>query len=194
MAKKSISSWVWIVGIVVILALMAVSYYNNFVGLNENVDTQWAKVETQYQRRFDLVPSLVNSTKGYLTQEQAIYDKITEARVAYSGAQSTNEKAAAASQLEGFLGRLLVIVEDNPELKSNETVADLMTQLEGTENRISTERTRYNDEVKIYNKATKRFPGVIFAKIFGFGEKNFFESTEGAELAPEVNLEVNLGE
>jgi len=188
MAKKKISPWVWIIGIIIVIALILVSYYNNFISLKQGVENQWAQVETQYQRRFDLVPNLVNSVKGFLVQEQTLYDKIMEARKSYSMAKSSEEKVAAANQLETFLGRLLVIVEDNPEIKSNETVADLMTQLEGTENRISVERKRYNDRVKEYNIAIKKFPGVIFARLFGFSEKSFFEAAEGAEVAPTVEL------
>ena len=188
MAKKKISSWVWVIGIVVVIALIFISYYNSFVSLNQKVENQWAQVETQYQRRYDLIPNLVNSVKGFLTQEQTLYDKIMDARKSYSGAGSIEEKVAAANRLEGFLGRLLAIIEDNPEIKSNEVVSNLMVQLEGTENRISVERKRYNDRVKEYNIAIKKFPGVIFARLFGFTEKTFFEATEGAETAPTVEL------
>jgi len=183
--------WIIPVGIIVLLALWGMSFYNSLVGLNESADAQWAKVETQYQRRFDLIPGLVNSVKGILTQEQKVFSDIAEARTKYSGAQSVDEKAAAASQVEGALGRLLVVMENYPQLNSNQAVRDLMTQLEGTENRISTERMRFNDEIQVYNVKVKRFPGNLFASMFGFSPRNFFEAAQGAEKAVNVDLNVN---
>jgi LemA protein len=181
--------WIFIVGLVVVLALYVGGTYNSLVTSNETVDAQWAKVETQYQRRFDLIPNLVNSVRGVLTQEQTIFTEIAEARTRYSGATSPDAQAAAASEVEGALGRLLVIVENYPVLASSNTVRDLMSQLEGSENRISVERSRFNDEVRNYNLDVKRFPRRIVASIFGFGERAYFESAEGTEVAPTVNLE-----
>ncbi|MBP6994436.1 LemA family protein [Candidatus Woesebacteria bacterium] len=176
--------------IIVVLVFMAVGQYNSFVGLSQSVDNQWAQVETQYQRRLDLIPNLVNSVKGFLTQEQAVFGAIAEARTRYAGAQTVNDKAAAATQVESALGRLLVVMENYPELKSNETVAQLMDELAGTENRISVERRRYNDAVKEYNLKVNQIPGKFFASLFGFSTKNYFESVTGAEVAPNVNLEL----
>lgn len=178
-----------IIAIVVILGIWAFSGYNNLVTLSENADAQWAKVETQYQRRLDLIPNLVNSTKGVLGQEQKVYGDIAEARTRYSGATTPDERARAASQIESALGKLLVITENYPQLASSQTVRDLMTGLEGTENRISVERTRYNDAVRSYNTTIKRFPSNITALLFGFGERAYFEAASGAENAPTVNLE-----
>jgi LemA protein len=179
----------WIVLAVVVLVLFyGWSMYNGFVGKNEAVDGQWAQVETVYQRRFDLIPNLVSSVQGIFNQEQEVFGALAEARTRYSGAGTVDEKAAAATQVESALGRLLVIVENYPNLRSSESVNDLMSQLEGSENRISTERRRFNDAVRDLNIAVKRFPGNIVASIFGFGERGYFEAAEGAENAPKVDL------
>lgn len=179
----------WIVlGIAVLVILYAWSSYNRLVSQSESADAQWAKVETQYQRRLDLIPNLVNSVKGILTQEQKVFGDIATARAQYSGATTPNEKALAASQIESSLGRLIAIVESYPNLQSSSNVRDLMTSLEGTENRVSVERTRYNDFVRDYNLSTKRFPSSISALIFGFKERAYFEAASGAEVAPTVNL------
>lgn len=179
----------WIIGIVAVLALWVFSGYNSLVTLNENIDAQWAKVETQYQRRFDLIPNLVNSVKGILKQEQTVFGEIAEARTRYAGAKNADEKVAAASDVESALSRLLVIVENYPQLQSSAVVQDLMAQLEGTENRISVERTRFNDEVRSYNTAIKRFPKNILAALTGFGSRSYFEAANGAENAPTVDLQ-----
>lgn len=177
-----------VLGVVVLLGLYVWTGYNNFVKANEGVDNQWAQVETQYQRRFDLIPNLVNSVKGIMAQEQKVFGDLAEARTRYSGATSVSDKVAAANQVEGALGRLLVVMENYPQLKSAETVQTLMVQLEGTENRISVERGRYNNAVKDFNVMAKRFPSSVIAAIFGFGEKAYFESATGAENAPNVSF------
>lgn len=179
----------WIViGIAVIVVLYGFASYNGFVGKNEAVDNQWAQVETQYQRRFDLIPNLVNSVKGAMKQEQAVFNAIAEARTRYSGAKSVDEKISAAGQVETALARLLVIMENYPTLKSMDVVQGLMAELAGTENRISVERKRFNDAVQVLNVAIKRFPSNIVAKVFGFGERAYFEAAEGTENAPKVEL------
>ncbi|MBX4195599.1 LemA family protein [Candidatus Parcubacteria bacterium] len=181
-----------IIALVVVLVLLVIygfSGYNSLVTLNEGADAQWSKVEAQYQRRLDLIPNLVNSVKGVLTQEQTVFGDIAAARTAYGSAATPDQKAAAASQVEGALGRLLVVMENYPQLNSSQTVRDLMTQLEGTENRISVERTRFNDAVLAYNTAIKRFPKNILAAVTGFGERSYFKAASGAEVAPTVNLE-----
>ncbi|MFA6315294.1 MAG: LemA family protein [Candidatus Paceibacterota bacterium] len=172
--------------LVVVLYLFAA--YNGLVGLDEKVTGQWAQVESQYQRRFDLIPNLVESVKGIMNQEQEVFGAIADARANYAGAKTVDEKAQAAGQVESALGRLLVITENYPALQSSATVQNLMTQIEGTENRISTERKRYNDTVQIYNVRIKRFPGSIVASMFSFGERSYFESVEGSELAPQVQF------
>ena len=177
-----------LIAVVVVLVAWGFSSYNGLVTLNESADAQWAKVETQYQRRFDLIPNLVNSVKAILTQEQTVFGDIADARTRYAGATTPDEKAAAASQVEGALGRLLVIVENYPQLESSSNVRDLMAQLEGTENRVSVERTRFNDEIRAYNTTVKRFPKNMLARLFGFGERSYFEAANGAENAPQVNF------
>lgn len=176
------------IAVVVVLVIWGFGGYNRLVTLNEQADGQWAQVETSYQRRFDLIPNLVNSVKGFFAQEQTIFSDITSARAAYSGATTPDAQARAASQVESSLGRLLAIVESNPQISSSGTVRDLMTQLEGTENRISVERTRFNDAVRAYNTAIKRFPTNILAAVTGFDERAYFEAAAGAETAPTVDL------
>jgi LemA protein len=178
-----------ILGLLVLLAMWLVGLYNNLVTLEQDVENKQAQVEVVLQRRFDLIPNLVNSTKGFLTQEQKVFSDIAEARTRYSGATNgSNDKIAAANQLESSLSRLLVIVESYPTLKSDQTVKDLMTELAGSENRISVERQRFNDSVTIFNKQVKLFPTNIFAGMFGFEAKTLFESADGASVAPVVEL------
>lgn len=187
--RKGIIAVGAIVLLLVVIGATLGGYYNSFVSKSQAVDNQWAQVETQYQRRFDLIPNLVSATKATLKQEQKVFGDIAEARTRYSGAQSTGERVQAANQLESALGRLLVIMENYPQLRSNETVQQLMAQLEGTENRIAVERRRFNDVATQYNISVKRFPGVMFAGLFGFDAKPLFKSEAGAEKAPKVDLE-----
>ncbi len=174
--------------VVVIVAGYGWSLYNKMVTGSENVDNAWAQVETQYQRRFDLIPNLVESVKGMMAQEQEVFGMIADARTKYAGAATPSEKAGAATEVESALGRLLVIMENYPELKSAENVQTLMVQLEGTENRISVERKRYNDMARDFNVMVKRVPAKWFAAMFSFAEKTYFESVEGSEVAPEVKF------
>lgn len=189
MKKKT---WIVIlIAAIVLIGVWLLSSYNNLVSANEAVDGQWAQVESQYQRRFDLIPNLVAAVKGNMDQEQAVFGDLAAARANYSGANTTNAKAEAATQLEGALSRLLVVMENYPELRSSEAVQTLMAQLEGTENRISVERNRYNDTVKSYNVMTKRFPLNLVANIFNYQEKAYFQiNTPEAANAPVVNLEL----
>ena len=165
-----------------------VGNYNSFVSQNQSIDGQWANVETNYQRRFDLIPNLVASVKGYLKQEQKVFGDIAEARKHYAGAATPYAKAEAASGLDNALSRLMVIMENYPQLKSDATVQALMDELAGTENRISVERIRYNDLVRIYNTTLKSFPSNIVAMIFNFKERKMFEAVESAATAPTVDL------
>lgn len=174
--------------VVVFIVISVIGFYNNLVTQTQGIDNQWAQVETQYQRRFDLIPNLVGSVKGIFKQEQEVFGKIADARTKYSGAATVDEKVKAAGELEGALGRLLVIVENYPDLKSNQAVQQLMDDLAGTENRIAVERRRFNDLVKEYNTTIKRVPANLIAPIFGFSERAYFEAEQGAEKAPEVEF------
>lgn len=176
-------------GLLLILAMWLIGQYNSIITLGQDVDNKQAQVEVVLQRRFDLIPNLVNATKGIMEQEREVFTAIAEARTKYgSAAAGTSEKVEAANQLEGALSRLLVIVENYPQLKSDSAVTGLMDELAGSENRISTERQRYNDSVTTYNTRIKLFPTNMFASMFGFEAKPLFESVDGADVAPEVNL------
>lgn len=177
-----------ILAVVVVIGLYTVVTYNSLVNLNITADTQWKQVETQYQRRFDLIPNLVESVKGAMKQEQAVFNAIAEARTRYSGASTANDKALAAGQVESALSRLLVVMENYPTLKSSEAVQSLMTQLEGTENRVSVERMRFNESIKFYNLKVIKFPSSMVASIFGFDEREYFNAVSGAENAPAVSF------
>jgi LemA protein len=177
-----------VLAIIALVAIWLFGSYNGFVSANENVNNSWAQVENQLQRRFDLIPNLVSTVKGITGQEQKVFGDLAEARTRYSGAGSVNEKAQYATQVESALGRLLVIAENYPQLQSSQAFRDLMVQLEGTENRISVERMRYNDTVKNFNLKVKTLPSNIVAKIFGFDEKAYFEIKEEAKNAPKVEF------
>jgi len=174
--------------VVVLILLYGFATYNSLVTLNIAADTQWKQVETDYQRRFDLIPNLVESVKGIMKQEQAVFTAIADARTKYAGATTPDQKAAAATQVEGALGRLLVITENYPQLKSSDTVQTLMSQLEGTENRISIERMRFNTSVQAYNLKVMKIPSSIIAAMTGFHERAYFNATAGAENAPQVKF------
>ena len=186
--KKTV--WLIIIAVIVIIGAWFWTSYNRLVTANEGVDNQWAQVEAQYQRRFDLIPNLVSAVKGAMTQEQSVFTALAEARTRYSGATTVDEKAAAAGQVEGALGRLLAIMENYPQLKSIETVQTLMAQLEGTENRISVERSRFNEEVRNFNLLIKRLPTNLIAGMYGFSAKTYFEVAPAAAVVPTVNLEL----
>lgn len=177
-----------VLGVVVVVGLWLSSSYNSLVAMNEEVDNKWAQVETQYQRRFDLIPNLVASVQGAMKQETAIFTAIATARQGYAGARTTDEKVIASGQLDSALSRLLVITENYPTLKSIDVIQSFKADLDGTENRISVERMRYNDIVKEYNVKVKSFPGNLLAKMFGFEVRKMFESQTGAENAPKVQL------
>lgn len=183
--KKSL---IIIIAIVVVIGLYVGGTYNSLVTQNESINGQWAQVENQYQRRFDLIPNLVESVRGVMNQEKEIFTALAEARTRYSGAVTADGKAAAAGQVESALSRLLVVVENYPALKSSENVTNLMVQLEGTENRISVERKGYNDNVRVYNTSIKVVPRSIVAGIFGFDTRTYFEVADEAKVAPKVNL------
>ncbi len=181
------STIIILVVVVLVLAYFGITY-NKLVTANTMADAQWAQVETQYQRRFDLIPNLVESVKGVMKQEQAVFNALADARTKYAGAKTTNEKVTAAGDVESSLSRLLVVMENYPQLKSSDNVMALQSQIEGTENRISVERGRFNDAVKSYNLVASRFPSSLVARMFGFEAKPYFQSVEQADEAPKVEF------
>ncbi len=191
--KKKLSTG-WIVAIVIlVLLIMAVSWLvgtrNSLVRLDTSVDTAWSNVQVQYQRRADLIPNLVATVKGAANFEQSTLTQITEARSRWTAAQSQGPEAqvAAASQLEGEIGRFInVVVENYPTLTATQNFKDLQAQLEGTENRVSVERQRYNTAVQGFNTQVRLFPTNIVAGMFGFKQRTFFNAAPGAENAPPV--------
>lgn len=180
-------------GVLLLIGLMIFGWisgtYNSLVQQRMASNTQWSQVETQYQRRLDLIPNLVEATRGYLLHEQVVFKAIAEARTHYAGAVG-DDKIKAQGDLEGALARLLVIIENYPNLKANETIHDLMYELAGTENRINIARQRYNEAVQIYNTTIQSFPSNFIAMSFHFSEKPLYVSQKGAEEAPKINLEV----
>ncbi len=174
-----------ILGVVaIVVGVSLVGLYNRLVMKAQEVDEQWAQVEVQYQRRFDLIPNLVSSVEGEMHQEQEVFGRLAEARQAYAG----NPSAQTATDVESALSRLLVVMEAYPELKSNENVTRLMDELAGTENRVAVERRRYNEVVREYNTMLVRFPENLLARLLGFETKAYFEAVEAAEEAPTVEI------
>ena len=178
-----------VLGVLIILALWVMVSYNSLVSLNENAKTAQADVEVQYQRRFDLIPNLVNSVKGIMSQEQSVFKAIADARTHYAGtAAGSPERVGAINQVEGSLSRLLGVMENYPTIKSADNVKALQDQLEGTENRISVARNTYNAVVNDLNKKINFFPSNIIAHLFGFQERERFEATKQAAQAPTVQF------
>lgn len=189
--------WLIVGAFVVVVAMWAIGGYNGLVGLDEGVQNQWANVETQYQRRADLIPNLVNTVKGYAKHEQSTLEGVVKARseatsVKIDPTNLTPEKLAEYQKAQGSLstalGKLIAIQENYPELKANENFQALQSQLEGTENRITVARKDFNDAAKEYNTTIRRFPKSILASLFGFDKKAYFEAAEGAEKAPTVEF------
>ncbi|MGA2368063.1 MAG: LemA family protein [Dehalococcoidia bacterium] len=177
-----------VVLVVIIIAVSLMGVYNSLVSKSQAIDAQWAQVETQYQRRYDLIPNLVNAVKGMMKQEQTVFQAIDDARTKYGSATTVDAKAEAAGEVETSLGRLIAVMENYPDLKSSQTVINLMDELAGTENRISVERRRYNDLVQDYNTQIKTFPTNTIAGMFGFTPKQYFQSVTGADQAPKVEF------
>jgi len=177
----------------VIALLLAVYFatagtYNRFVTMQEQIKNGQAEIANQLQRRFDLIPNLVRTVKGFAAQERTIMEEIAEARTKYAEAEALPDKLAASDALSAALSRLLVIVENYPDLKSNQTFIRLMDELAGTENRIAVARKRYNDTVKEYNAAIRRFPGNMIARLLGFEAAEYFEAPAETEKPPEVEF------
>jgi LemA protein len=162
--------------------------YNRFVGQEEAIKTQWAQVENQLQRRNDLIPNLVETVKGIAQQEKDVFGQIAESRAKLAGARTPEQTMEAANQQSAALSRLLVIVENYPQLRSNESFNRLMDELAGTENRLAVERMRYNERVQEYNTARRRFPANVTAGIFGFKEYPLFKAPPEAQRVPKVNF------
>lgn len=186
-----------IIGIIAILAIWVTVVYNGLVSTEENVNNQWANVETQYQRRADLIPNLVNTVKGYATHEKTTLEGVISARsqatqIKVDANNLTPEKLAQYQKAQGdvttALGKLLAITENYPDLKANQNFLELQAQLEGTENRINVARKNFNDAAKEYNVSIRRFPRNIFANMFGFQKKSYFEAAQGSETAPKVQF------
>ncbi len=177
-----------LIGFLILAGGSAVQIYNGLVQKNIAVDGAWSQVENVLQRRADLIPNLVSTVKGFAKHEKSILDNLAAARAQYAGARSADEKMKASGAVESALARLLVIVENYPNLKANETFARLMDELSGTENRIAVERMRYNEAVKDLNTSIRIFPGNILAKLFGFAPRNFFEAAPEAQAVPKVDF------
>ena len=192
--KKSI---IIIIAVVAVIVIWAVTMYNGLVTMDESVNSQWANVETQYQRRADLIPNLVNTVKGYASHEKETLEGVVEARSKATQMQVnandlTPEKLAEYQKAQGAvtsaLGKLLAITENYPDLKANQNFLELQAQLEGTENRINVARTNFNNAAQAYNTAIRRFPKSLFASMFGFDKHAYFEAAEGTETAPTVSF------
>jgi LemA protein len=186
------SSKVWLYGLlgfVAVFFLMLIGSYNGLVSANVAIDSGWAQVENQLQRRYDLIPNLVNTVKGYAKHEASVLEEVTRLRSQWGEAKDTPAKVKAANDLEGALGRLMVVVEKYPELKANEGFLKLQDELAGTENRIAVERMRYNEAVQAYNLKVQSFPSNLMAGIFGYKPKDaYFKAKEEAKAPPKVEF------
>jgi LemA protein len=177
-----------LIAVVVSAALLSGCSYNKFVSQEEAVKAQWAQVQNQLQRRNDLIPNLVETVKGYATHEETVFKEIADSRSKLAGATTPADQIAAANQQSAALGRLLVIVENYPNLKANEQFNRLMDELAGTENRLAVERMRYNERVQEYNTSRRQFPGVLTAKIFSFKDYPLFEAPPESRQVPKVDF------
>ena len=186
--KKGFAAIAIVIALFVGIGLMLMSSYNTFVNEEENVSQAYAQIENQLQRRLDLIPNLVNTVQGYASHEQETIQAISDARARLAGAGTPEEEATADAELSSALSRLLVVVENYPNLKADTQFTQLMDELAGTENRLSVARKDYNDQVAVYNKKVKSFPGAIVANITGFDEKEYFTADPGAQEAPNVDF------
>lgn len=187
-----------VLGVLLLLVFNGCGSYNNMVSKQEATSSAWSQVENVYQRRLDLIPNLVNTVKGVANFEQKTLESVIAARASATQVKVDASKLSpeqiqkfqsSQGELSQALGRLMVVAEQYPQLKATENFRDLQSQLEGTENRITVERQKFNEVVKDYNTYIRKFPQVLYAGIFGFDKKGYFEATAGAEKAPEVNFE-----
>ena len=174
--------------LIFILAVVSIGTYNSLVSKEVEVDKSWSEVDNQLMRRSDLIPNYVETVKGYAAHENELFTNIANARAKLAGAANVPDKISAANELSGFLSRLLVIVENYPQLKANENFMKLQDELAGTENRISVARTRYNQAVQAFNTSVRSFPSNLIAGIFNFQKKEFFEAPESAKTVPQVKF------
>lgn len=186
--KKGTIILIAVIAVIAIIALSCVGTYNSLVEQRENVDTQYSAIETQLQRRIDLIPNIVNTVKGYAAHESEVFGAVSDARARLAGASTKEEAAEADSELTSAVSRLLMIAENYPDLKADTQFTALTDELAGTENRIAVARKDYNDAAKTYNTQIKTFPKVIIANLFGFEKAEYFEAAEGAKSAPQVNF------
>ena len=191
--NKTKTTSIVIIATLVIIILSSLSWvknsYNEMINLTSQVDTSFSAIQTQYQRRFDLIPNLAEATKGFLKQEQKVFGDIANARTHYAGTSTgSKEQIEAMNEYNSALSRLMVIMENYPELKSNETVKNLMDELTGTENRINVSRDRYNETARIYNVFIKSFPRNLIANMFNFENKELFKADETAQKAVQIKL------
>lgn len=175
--------------VIVCVIIVLISVYNGIVSKHETITSSWAQVENQLQRRNDLIPNLVNTVKGYAGHEKTVFENVTNARSQWAKANTIEEKVTAASAIDSALARLLLVVENYPNLKADQTFLRLMDELSGTENRIAVERMRYNEAVKTYNIAVRTFPGNIIANKYGFKPAaEYFKAEEKVKVVPEVKF------
>ncbi len=187
---------VWLIVLLVLLALIVIALialYNRFVRYRNRVDNAWAQIEVQLKRRWDLIPNLIETVKGYAAHERGTFEAVTEARANAQRAQGPAETAAAEGILGAALGRLFAVAEAYPELQADENFRQLQDELAGTENRIAVSRQVYNDSVLTYNNAIQTFPGVVLAGPFGFARREFFETDETQREAPRVDFSPGAG-
>jgi LemA protein len=193
------NKWIIVIAIVAIIVVVGVIFavlyfgaYNNLVALEESVDEKWAQVEQELQRRYDLIPRVVNASKLYIKYEGSILQNVTELRSQWAAAMNSGDLDAindATGKLDSAVSNLIVVIENYPELKASQVVEDLIVELEGTENRISTERMRYNEAVRDYNRARRSFPATLWAAGWGFEGREYFEAKVGAEEPPTVPID-----
>src|SRR5437867_9845357 len=174
--------------VLIVCAMFLTGLFNRLVAQEQAVEGEWAQVQNVLQRRADLIPNLVETVKGYATHEKEVFETVAEARSRLAGATTPAEAAAANAGLTSALGRLLAIAENYPNLKANENFIRLQDELAGTENRIAVERMRYNDAVRLFNTAIKRFPANLVAGFFRFGEREYFEAEKDAQQVPKVKF------
>jgi len=174
--------------IIVIFVLIFISMYNSLIQLRNQVKNAWSQIDVQLKRRYDLIPNLLETVKGYAAHEKETFQNVVEARSKAMSANSIQEKSSAENAFSGAISKFLLVVENYPELKANENFLQLQAQLEGTENRISVERKKFNETVQGYNTTIRQFPGNIIAGFFGFVQKEYFKAMAGAENAPKVEF------